>query len=129
MVSMIKHFAPTTETINPLALASSLTDIGARTQRLIVDFLTRRPDLGNLGDPAGIGRAFLDLTTRMMSDPLPVANAQLELWADLARLWQHAMGRLVGVAVPSERPVSKDRRFEHPAWTEQFAFDYIKQSY
>jgi len=129
MVSMIKHFAPTTETINLLALASGLTDIGARTQRLIVDFLTRRPDLGNLGDPAGIGRAFLDLTTRMMSDPLPVANAQLELWADLARLWQHAMGRLVGVAVPSGRPVSKDRRFEHPAWTEQFAFDYIKQSY
>ena len=126
---MTKYSAPTTETIDPLALASSLAEIAARTQRLTVDFLTRRPDLGNLGDPGGIGRAFLDLTTRMMSDPLPVAKAQLELWADLARLWQHATGRLLGVAGTSDRPVSKDRRFQHPAWTEQFAFDYIKQSY
>jgi polyhydroxyalkanoate synthase len=65
----------------------------------------------------------------MMFDPLPVAKAQLELWAELARLWQHATGRLLGVAGTSDRLLSKDRRFQHPAWTEHFVFDYIKQSY
>jgi polyhydroxyalkanoate synthase len=109
-------------------LASGLAEVAARSQRLTVNFLTRRPELGSLDD-LGIGRAFLDLTTKMMSDPLSIAQAQLELWADQARLWQHATGRLFGFAGTSGRPSGKDQRFQHPAWTEHFAFDYIKQSY
>ena len=80
---MTKHSAPTPQAMDPLRLAASLAEIAARSQRLTVDFLTRRPDLANLGDPAGIGRAFLDLTAKMMSDPTSIANAQIALWADL----------------------------------------------
>lgn len=123
-----KHSAPTTKAMDPVRLASSLAEIAARSQRLTVNFLTRRPELGSLDD-LGIGRAFLDLTTKMMSDPLSIAQAQLELWADQARLWQHATGRLFGFAGTSGRPSGEDQRFQHPAWTEHFAFDYIKQSY
>jgi hypothetical protein len=55
---------------DPLALSLSLADIAMRSQRVIIDFLTRSPETGSIGDPAGIGRAFLDLTVRMMADPM-----------------------------------------------------------
>jgi hypothetical protein len=65
----------------------------------------------------------------MMADPMSIAMAQLDLWADQARLWQHATGRLLGLVEGIDPPDRKDRRFQHPAWTEHFVFDYIKQSY
>jgi Poly-beta-hydroxybutyrate polymerase (PhaC) N-terminus len=85
--------------------------------------------LGIIGDPAGIGRAFLDLTVKMMADPMSIAKTQLDLWVDQARLWQHATGRLWGFVERTDQPDRKDRRFHHPAWSEHFVFDYIKQSY
>jgi hypothetical protein len=48
--------------MDPIQLSVSLAGIAVRSQRLMIDFLTRRPDLAGLGDPAGIGRAFLNLT-------------------------------------------------------------------
>ena len=120
---------PRAKVSDPLALSLSLADIAARSQRVIVDFLTRSPELGSIGDPAGIGRAFLDLTVKMMADPMSIAMAQLDLWADQVRLWQHATGRLLGLVEGIDPPDRKDRRFQHPAWTEHFVFDYIKQSY
>jgi hypothetical protein len=59
--------------MDPIQLSLSLTGIAVRSHRLMVDFLTRRPDLGGLGDPAGIGRAFLDLTAKMIADPMSIA--------------------------------------------------------
>ena len=120
---------PRAKVSDPLALSRSLADIAARSQRVIVDFLTRSPELGSIGDPAWIGRAFLDLTVKMMADPMSIAMAQLDLWADQVRLWQHATGRLLGLVEGIDPPERKDRRFQHPAWTEHFVFDYIKQSY
>ena len=120
---------PRAKVSDPLALSLSLADMAARSQLVIVDFLTRSPELGSVGDPAGIGRAFLDLTVKMMADPMSIAMAQLDLWADQARLWQHATGRLLGLVEGIDPPDRKDRRFQHPAWTEHFVFDYIKQSY
>jgi polyhydroxyalkanoate synthase len=120
---------PRAKVSDPLALSLSLADIAARSQRVIVDFLTRSPELGSIGDPAGIGRAFLDLTVKMMADPMSIAMAQLDLWSDQARLWQHATGQLLGLVEGIDPPNRKDRRFQHPAWTEHFVFDYIKQSY
>ena len=120
---------PRAKVSDPLALSRSLADIAARSQRVIVDFLTRSPELGSIGDPAGIGRAFLDLTVKMMADPMSIAMAQLDLWADQVRLWQHASGRLLGLVEGIDPPDRGERRFQHPAWTEHFVFDYIKQSY
>jgi hypothetical protein len=48
----------------------------------MVDFLTRHHELGGLGDPAGIGQAFLDLTAKMIADPMSIAQTQLELWKE-----------------------------------------------
>jgi poly[(R)-3-hydroxyalkanoate] polymerase subunit PhaC len=126
---MAKYSDASSKVDDPLALSARLSDVAARSQRVIVDFLRRSPELGAVGDPAGIGRAFLDLTAKMLADPASLAKAQLDLWADQVRLWHQTTGRLFGSAERTERPVGKDRRFQHPAWTEHFVFDYIKQSY
>jgi len=116
--------------MDPIQLSLSLAGIAARSQRLMSDFLTRRPDLAGLGDPAGIGRAFLDLTAKMIADPMSIARMQLELWQEHVKLLHGTTERLFGLTSKSnQRPVATDRRFKHPAWTENVLFDYIKQSY
>src|SRR6516225_9705234 len=74
--------------IDPVQLSLSLAGIAVRSQRLMIDFLTRRPDLGGLSDPAGIGQAFLDLTAKMIADPMSIAQMQLELWWEHVKLLQ-----------------------------------------
>ncbi len=116
--------------MNPIQLSLSLAGIAVRSQRLMVDFLTRHHELGGLGDPAGIGQAFLDLTAKMIADPMSIAQTQLELWKEHVKLVQRTTERLFGLTGKSDqRSVATDRRFQHPAWTENVLFDYIKQSY
>jgi polyhydroxyalkanoate synthase subunit PhaC len=116
--------------MDPIQLSLSLAGIAVRSQRLMVDFLTRHHELGGLGDPAGIGRAFLDLTAKMIADPMSIAQTQLELWKEHVKLLQRTTERLFDITGRSEHPpVATDRRFQHPAWTENLLFDYIKQSY
>jgi polyhydroxyalkanoate synthase len=116
--------------MDPIQLSLSLGEIAVRSHRLMVDFLIRRPELGGLGDPAGIGQAFLQLTAKMIADPMSIAQMQLELWTDHMKLWQRTTERLFDLTGKSDqRPAATDRRFQHPAWTENVLFDYIKQSY
>jgi polyhydroxyalkanoate synthase len=116
--------------MDPIQLSLSLAGIAVRSQRLMIDFLTRRPDLGGLSDPTGMGQAFLDLTVKLIANPMPIAQMQLELWKEHIKLLQRTTERLAGITNKSERrPVTADRRFRHSAWTENVLFDYIKQSY
>jgi polyhydroxyalkanoate synthase len=116
--------------MDPIQLSLSLAGIAVRSQRLMIDFLTRRPDLGGLSDPTGMGQAFLDLTVKLIANPMPIAQMQLELWKEHIKLLQRTTERLAGITNRSERrPVAADRRFRHSAWTENVLFDYIKQSY
>ncbi len=116
--------------MDPIQLSLSLGEIAVRSHRLMVDFLTRRPELGGLGDPAGIGQAFLQLTAKMIADPMSIAQMQLELWTDHMKLWQRTTERLFDLTGKSDqRAAATDRRFQHPAWTEHVLFNYIKQSY
>ena len=80
--------------MDPIQLSLSLGEIAVRSHRLMVDFLIRRPELGGLGDPAGIGQAFLQLTAKMIADPMSIAQMQLELWTDHMKLWQRTTERL-----------------------------------
>jgi len=116
--------------MDPIQLSLGLAGIAVRSQRLMIDFLTRHPDLSVLSDPVGIGQAFLDLTGKMIADPMPIAQMQLRLWEEHVKLLQRTTERWAGITNKSDyRPVATDRRFQHPAWTENVLFDYIKQSY
>jgi polyhydroxyalkanoate synthase subunit PhaC len=116
---------------DPVQLSASLARVAERSQRLVVDFLTRAPEFSGLGmaDPQNVGKAFLDLTTKMLSDPMALARAQLDLWTEHARLWMTITQRMFGLADESAEKRRSDRRFRDPAWSEVAVFDYIKQSY
>ena len=127
---MINYSILPKKLLDPVQLSLGLAGIAVRSQRLMMDFLTRRPDLGGLSDPTGVGRAFLDLTAKLIANPMPIAQMQLELWEEHVKLLQRTTERLVGIPNKSDhRPVAADRRFRHSAWTENVLFDYIKQSY
>jgi polyhydroxyalkanoate synthase subunit PhaC len=59
-----------------------------------------------------------------------VLQAQLSLWQDHLRLWQHMGQRMLGqTPEPLIAPERGDRRFRDPAWQDSALFDFIKQSY
>ncbi len=124
---------------DPAELARQMTEIAERSQRLVADFLARQSgDAGQGGsggpgmaNPTAIGAAFFEMTARMMSDPARLAQAQMSLWNDYLRLWQHTAQRFLGAAAEPRviDAAPDDRRFRNEAWSENTLFDFIKQSY
>ena len=84
-----------------------------------------------MSDELGIAKAYMDLYSRMLADPMALATHAMNMWLDYARLWQSSWMRMFGqdvkpIAVPAE---SDDARFKDDEWTNNFLFDFIKQSY
>ncbi|MDQ2693815.1 MAG: class I poly(R)-hydroxyalkanoic acid synthase, partial [Pseudomonadota bacterium] len=117
---------------DPAELRSAFKEIALSSERLMADFLRRRIQ-GNgpaVGDDVGIGRAFMELSTRLMFDPLRLAENQMNLWRDWLDLWQSSVLGMMGVRPdPVIRPAQTDRRFRDDAWEDYLLFDFIKQSY
>ena len=112
------------------ALATQLGKIAEHSQRLVQDFLLDRPEIARLGmgDVTTLGGDFIELTTKMMTDPAAVARAQIDLFNDSLRVWQTTAERFMGLGAGTEEPL-KDKRFKHPDWTENAVFNFIKESY
>ena len=115
---------------DPEAVGRSMADIAERSQRIVQEWLKRqdlsKPDMG----PVNIGRAFLEMTARMMTNPAAVMQAQMGFWQDYMTLWQNTARRMMGGE--TAEPVIEspgDRRFKDDAWKENEVFDFIKQSY
>ena len=109
-----------------------MAEIAARSQRILSEFLERQGTNGQFGmaDSSNIGKAFLDLTAKMMADPAKTMQAQMSLWQDYMSLWQHTAERMTGQqSDPVIVPERGDRRFKHDEWSENQVFDFIKQSY
>ena len=108
-----------------------MAEIAQRSQRLVKDFLERQAANGPPEfDPLNVGGAFMEMTTRMMANPLHVIDANIGLWKDYVALWQHAASRMMGSEPePIVTPEPGDRRFKDKAWRENEVFDYLKQSY
>jgi polyhydroxyalkanoate synthase subunit PhaC len=115
-------------------MAEDWAQIAEKSQRLVADFLSRQgggeQGIG-MADPMAIGAAFFEMTARMMSDPARLVEAQVSLWNDYLRLWQHTTQRFLGgaAAEPMAEPAADDRRFRDQAWSDNALFDFIKQSY
>jgi len=122
---------------DPVELSRAMARIAEQSQRLVADFLERQasgegvePVSPGMSDPLNIGRAFLEMTTRMMTNPAKLVEAQVNLWHDYMQLWQSTAQRLAGNAgEPVIAPTPEDRRFSDSAWQENQLFDFIKQSY
>lgn len=120
-------------TPDPAELAANMASIAERSQRLVQTFLERQNAqngaLGH-GDPQNVGEAFFEMTRQMMTDPAKAMQAQAELWQGYMTLWQNTTKRFLGESTePVITPDKDDRRFRDPSWSDNSAFDFIKQSY
>ncbi|MBI2240164.1 MAG: class I poly(R)-hydroxyalkanoic acid synthase [Magnetospirillum gryphiswaldense] len=118
--------------IDPAELSQAMANIAERAQRIVSEFVSRQasePGPQNF-DPLNIGNAFMEMTAKMMSDPVKLVEANLTLWNDYLALWQNTARRLFGEhAEPIAKPDPADRRFKDEMWEENEVFDFIKQSY
>jgi len=117
---------------DPLEFSRSMTEIAEKSRKLVSDWIERQTAYDGTAsiDPLNIGSAFLEMTARMMQDPVNLVQAQMSLWYDYMRLWQSATERLMGGEPdPVAEPEQHDRRFSDPAWEENQLFDFVKQSY
>jgi polyhydroxyalkanoate synthase len=116
---------------DPMEFARAMAGIAEQSQRLVTDFLSRNGEATESNpDPLNLGRAFFEMTARMMSDPQKLVQAQMSLWQDYMNLWQSTARRMMGQeAEPVIAPARDDRRFKDAAWQDNQLFDFIKQSY
>src|SRR5579871_2537493 len=134
---MTDQQAPDMKLPDPVELSRAMARIAEQSQRLVAEFMQRQAegaagsaDAAGMSDPGSIGRAFLEMTTRMMTNPAKLVEAQVNLWHDYMQLWQSAAQRLAGgTGEPVITPAPEDRRFSDSAWQENQLFDFIKQSY
>jgi polyhydroxyalkanoate synthase len=121
-------------TPDPVVLSRKLSEIAVHSQKIVADFLSRQQQdpqsMSTNADPLNIAKAFMEMTTKLMSDPVKVYQAQLELWQNYVDLWRNSTMRFFGgESTPVIEPIKGDKRFNDPAWQESAVFDFIKQSY
>ncbi len=115
---------------DPAMLSRSMGDIAERSQRIVGDWLKRQSTETTSFDPLNIGKAFLEMTSKLIANPTGLLHAQVQFWQDYTTLWQNTARRVMGVeANPVIESDPKDRRFKDEAWKDSEVFDFIKQSY
>ncbi len=122
----------TVEYPDPQEFADNMMKIAAHSQRLITEFFDHNDSLSKQLhlDPGNIGKAFMELTNRMMTNPERMVEHQMSLWQGYMQLWQNATLRMLGETVePLVEPERGDKRFKDAEWTDNQIFDFIKQSY
>jgi polyhydroxyalkanoate synthase len=112
--------------------AKLFAEIAERSGRLMGEFLLRQA-AGKGTEPVdefGIGRAFMDLSARMLAEPWKLAEMQTRMFWDQVALWQTTALRMLGASpAPVAEPAKGDNRFREADWQDLFLFDYFKQSY
>ena len=75
---------------DPIALAAQLRDIARKSQVLMRHFVSHQ-DAVRFGMPgrSTLGFDFFELMTRMMTDPMAVASAQIDLFYNTLVLLRH----------------------------------------
>jgi len=117
---------------DPSEMSQSMVSIAERSQRLVTEFMAKQVANGGMtdADPLNIGEAFMEMTTKMMTNPAQMMGASLSLWQDYLNLWQNTATRMMGQETdPLVTPENDDRRFNDSAWTENSVYAFVKQSY
>ena len=115
---------------DPIALAAQLRNIARQSQALMRHFVAHQPDAMKfgMGDRSTLGFDFFELMTRMMTDPVAVASAQIDLFYNTLGIWQRTAERVLMLSA-REAGAPKDKRFTHPEWSENVIFNFVKDSY
>ena len=117
---------------DPAQVAQSFARAAEKGSCLLGEFVNKQMESGHsmATDEFGIARAYMNLASKILSNPVKLAETQMNLWWEYMNLWQGSTLKMMGMPVrPSATPEKNDRRFKHEDWQEHFLFDYIKQSY
>jgi polyhydroxyalkanoate synthase len=117
----------------PDETARVLHEVAERSAKLLGDF-AKQDHASSLSaaasDELGIAKAYMDLYSKMLSNPAGIAAFSTNMMLDYMQLWQSSWMKMLGVAsTPVARPAKGDGRFKDDDWSENFMFDYMKQSY
>ncbi len=111
-------------------LAKVYREVAQRAAKVLSDFANQRPQSGPVKDELGIAQAYMDLYIRMFANPMALATHSMNMWLDYMKLWQSSWMKMLGQQVkPIAVPDASDARFKAEEWTNNFLFDFIKQSY
>lgn len=126
---------------DPAAWARNWARITEQSQKLMAEMAARQqpepkhPPVAPLHapgnpDPLNVGGAFMEIAQHLMADPARLAEAQMKLWQDYAKLWANSTDRFLGREVtPLVEPDKGDKRFKDAGWQDGAVFDFLKQSY
>ncbi|MBZ6379710.1 MULTISPECIES: PHA/PHB synthase family protein [Pacificimonas] len=108
-----------------------MTYLAGKAQQMMLEFWSGEEDQPSFGampfDPFGMAELWPHLGSALVSDPVRLAQMQMDYVNEATRLWQ---GFLTGAKLESgDRDAPKDKRFRDEAWTEIPAFQFIKQGY
>jgi polyhydroxyalkanoate synthase len=107
-------------------------DVAERSSRILGEFAQKQAASlsAAVRDEMGIAKAFMDLYSRMATDPALMASVSMNMWLDYMRLWQSSWMKMFGAEPPPvATPAKGDARFKDDDWSTNFVFDHIKQSY
>ena len=116
-------------------MAGMVSDMAEKGQDVFSAFLKSQPgDMLRRAerpvDPLNVGGTMQSALSAVFSDPANVMRMQIGMWQDYAHLTRNMVQKMMGqTSDPVAEPDGSDRRFAHPAWTENNTLDYIKQSY
>jgi len=113
-------------------VAKILGEVAERSSNVLADFVGRHANGKGIAfsDELGIARAFMDMWAKLLTNPMALATAQMNMYFDYLRLWQSSWLKLLGQqSEPVAAPAQGDNRFKDEEWQTNFVFDYVKQSY
>ena len=109
---------------------AALQRIGEKSRRVVELWLGQGRGGGGLPVSQDLANDFLALGQRLLANPMAMVETQAQFWQDYLTLWQRTAQKLLGQETePVIEPAKDDRRFKHEQWSENAAFDFIKQSY
>jgi len=115
------------------AAVDSLAQIAERSVRLGHLYAERAliDDGYQVIDPKTVASTVQEFVPKALANPTALIKEQAALWSDLTLLWQRTASRaLFGTtAEPVISPAPQDKRFKNDAWSDNWYFDWLKQSY
>ncbi|WP_306249567.1 alpha/beta hydrolase [Parvularcula sp. IMCC14364] len=117
------------------ALTEYIKDVSGYNQEILTDIVgkqTKTPAAAQdpNQDPLNVTDTMLGVYQSIFTNPQNVMRSQFKMWEDYARLAENMSKKALGQKTdPTVAPDLADRRFSHPAWSENHALDFIKQSY
>ncbi|HEY7610936.1 MAG TPA: class I poly(R)-hydroxyalkanoic acid synthase [Alphaproteobacteria bacterium] len=117
----------------PTMTPQELAGLAERTRKVMAEYLQRQAaDTAENPDPLNIANAFAQMTAHLVQNPQKLWEMQAAFWQDYMQLWTSSVRRFWGLdesVKPVIEPPPGDRRFKDRDWSENAAFDFIKQSY